>query len=130
MHPRLHLFLGLLVAAPSVSGCYGSGVQPNLDASLEIRVVRGPIHPVEREGMLNAGPVPGARVTIRHLSTGASTQADTNQDGIARVSLSSGDYVLEVTRCPAGTLFSKTQEVTVQASAPASVTLTCDTGIR
>lgn len=115
---------------PSVSSCFGPGVPPNLDASLEIRVVRGPIHPVEQEGMVNSVPVPGALVTIRRLSTGASVQAETNRDGLARVSLSSGEYRLEVTRCPAGTLFAKSQDVTVQVGAAASATLTCDTGIR
>lgn len=112
------------------ASCSTGGLQPLADAELEIRVVRGPINPVEREGEANVVPVPGAQVVIRELQGRLVARVEAGDDGTVMVSVRSGEYMLEVSRCPMGTMFAKNEVVRVGPVERARATLTCDTGIR
>jgi len=118
------------VAAVLLSSCSRGGLQPIPDAELEILVVRGPINPVQREGEENAVPVVGARVLITQLQGREVARVETGPGGLVIAPVASGDYLLELTRCPSGTMFAKNQHVRVGPNERVPVTVTCDTGIR
>ena len=122
--------LVLALASALLGSCADPGSQPPHDAEIEIRVSRGPIEPVERDGEENAVPVARARVTIQERGGRTVARVETDDSGHAIVPVASGEYALEVTACPVGTMFSKGAEIAVRVGERAQVNLICDTGIR
>jgi hypothetical protein len=120
----------LAFAAILSTSCSNPGSQPPFDSELEIRVTRGPIEPVQRDGEENEIPAAHARVTVQQRGGRRVAQVETDDSGHAIVAVVSGDYALEVSGCPVGTMFSKGAEVVVRAGERAQVHLICDTGIR
>lgn len=112
------------------ASCSVNTAPADRDSELEISVVRGPINPVEREGEPNSAPVAQARVKIRRLPNGAVRTVETDENGTLLLSVVSGDYAIEIERCPTGTMFSKLLHLTVAPGARTPATIVCDTGIR
>lgn len=111
-------------AAPSV----GDGV-------MEIRAVAGPVCPVERappDPACDPRPVEGARILVspgdgRDIVV---AEAETGRDGVARIRLPEGDYIVTGLEVPG--LFGSPEPVTVTIAAAVTevLVLTWDTGIR
>ena len=119
-----------VVTALVAASCSTNTAPADRDAELEISVVRGPINPVQHEGEPNPVPVAQARVKVRRLPDGAVRTVETDENGTFLLSVVSGDYTIEIERCPSGTMFSKPLQLTVAPGARAPATIICDTGIR
>jgi hypothetical protein len=119
-----------VMTALVAASCSTNTAPADQDSELEISVVRGPINPVEREGEPNSVPVAHARVKIRRLPDGAVRTVETDENGTLLLPVVSGDYTIDVDRCPTGTMFSKPLQLTVARGARTPATLICDTGIR
>ena len=119
-----------VVTALVAASCSVNTAPADRDSELEISVVRGPINPVQREDEPNSAPVAQARVKIRRLPDGAVRTVQTDENGTLLLSVVSGDYTIEIERCPTGTMFSKPLHLTVAPGARTPATIICDTGIR
>ena len=95
-----------------------------------VEVVRGPIQPVEQQGMDNTAPVPDAGVTIRDSDAQVVASESTGNDGKATFALVPGQYNIEVTSCPGAMSLPAAQTVTVSDGSFTAVRMECDTGIR
>lgn len=127
---RRHYSAIAVVTVLVAASCSTNTAPADRDAELAISVVRGPINPVQREGETNSVPVARARVKVRRLPDGAVRTAETDENGTLLLSVASGDYTIEIERCPTGTMFSKPLQLTVAPGARTPATIICDTGIR
>lgn len=115
----------LLVA----TGCSQAILGDDPDTGLEVEVHRGPLNPVEIQGEPNSAPVADASVEVRRVE-GGRTRVRTDADGLVRVPLAPGDYVVEVLSCPGSLVLPEPGEATVEAGFLTALRLDCDTGIR
>lgn len=123
--------LPLAIAALLSATCSESGLSPDPDTGLDIRVLKGPIQPVEREGdPPNEAPVEDALVEVRTAAGREVARAVTDARGEARVDLAAGTYQIEVLRCPGAMSLPGPEEVDVPLGSYREVRLDCDTGIR
>jgi hypothetical protein len=102
-----------------------------LDSStgiIEIRVFRGPINPVQREGAVNDVPVALARVAA--ISGDLTRRGATDLFGFARLNVSSGSYRVRVEFCPGAMGLPGEQAVNVPPGRTVVLRFDCDTGIR
>jgi hypothetical protein len=95
--------------------------------------VEGPIAPVERPGVPNTRPLPGAIITVQPAGGGpeiARQQADAS--GQFQIPLAPGSYLIVPLPPPPGAFFPRgtPQTVTVPAGVFVNVTVQYDTGIR
>jgi hypothetical protein len=95
--------------------------------------VEGPISPVERPGVPNTRPLPGAIITVQPAGGGAEIarqQADAN--GAFQIPLAPGSYLIVPLPPQPGAFFPRgtPQAVTVPAGMFVNVTVQYDTGIR
>lgn len=127
---RVFLCATLFVGIPIGTACTEATTAPPPDTGLEILVLRGPIEPVEREGMENSAPVAEALVVIRAPAGRRITDVTTDSNGQARIALAPGPYTIEVERCPGALFLPGPATATVQVGDFTDVRLECDTGIR
>ncbi len=121
------------VLATASAACSSDPEQPEaLNSGLAITVVRGPINPVEMEGVDNTAPVAGAGLAVVNADGRTLFTASTDANGEARVALPPGSYIVEVRSCPGAlpgsALPSSPAAVVAEQFTP--VRLECDTGIR
>jgi hypothetical protein len=95
--------------------------------------VEGPISPVERPGVPNTRPLPGAIITVQPAGGGAEIarqQADAN--GQFRIALNPGSYLIVPLPPQLGAFYPRgiPQPVTVPMGTFVNVTVQYDTGIR
>lgn len=102
------------------------------EAEIEVRVMKGPIQPVERPGERNVAPVPGAVVLVVPLAEpGTPTRLSTDTAGTARLGVEPGTYRVSVETCPGAMSLPKVvKSVSIGAGKSASTEFVCDTGIR
>ena len=127
----------LLLLALTVVACTpgASPAQTAETGELEVMVVAGPVCPVETvppDPACNPRPVSGARVFVspgdgRDIRVGEDVTGD---DGIARLSLAPGEYILAGGHVEGLLGMPEPMVVTVAAGQTTSVTLAYDTGIR
>jgi hypothetical protein len=126
-----HLFWILLVACSVSCSRTAPGIESGGSGAIEGEVRRGPMMPVERDGVDNTAPLSDAKIKVtnddgRYLQTITSGPTGTFQ-----VRLPAGAYVLEP--LPFSSTFPtppQGQSVVVIAGATQSVRFDYDTGIR
>ncbi|MGH2417710.1 MAG: hypothetical protein ACRDFY_05190 [Candidatus Limnocylindria bacterium] len=126
-----------LLLALTVAACMPAASQaPTAEAGeLEVAVVAGPVCPVETvppDPACDPRPVAGARVFVspgdgRDILVG---EAVTDDEGIARLSLVPGDYILAGDAVEGMLGMPQPMAVTVAPRRTTIVTLSYDTGIR
>ena len=128
--------VALLLVLVLVACTPGASPAPTVETGrLEVMVVAGPVCPVETvppDPACDPRPVSGARVFVspgdgRDIVVG---EAVTDDDGIARLSLAAGDYILAGAVVEGLMGMPEPTAVTVAAGRTMSVTLAYDTGIR
>jgi hypothetical protein len=93
----------------------------------------GPIFPVERPGVPNTRPLPGAIITIQPAGGGPElARATTDQDGRFQIPLAPGTYLIVPLPPQPGAVLPRgiPQTVTVKAGGFTDVVVEYDTGIR
>jgi hypothetical protein len=109
----------------------GDSKDATKDAAIEGLVLKGPIYPVERPGVINAAPLPGAPVTI---SSNSAVIAHVFSDSVGKfyVKVTEGTYTCTPESYGNSVLPRPEGPVTVQVPAHTVVrdTLHYDTGIR
>src|SRR5579864_9044867 len=100
-------------------------------STLDGRVTRGPLSPVERIGVPNAAPVPGARLEITAPDGRKVASAESNSAGKYSVQLAPGTYLVTVIS-PAGAFNRPNPPATVaiKAGEVTHFDIRLDTGIR
>jgi Carboxypeptidase regulatory-like domain len=108
-----------------------AGVAQEALGTLEGRITRGPLTPVERLGIPNSAPVARARLGIATPTRQKITTVESNSEGEYSVQLAPGTYLVTVIS-PAGA-FNRPNPpltVTVKANKPTHLDIRLDTGIR
>lgn len=100
------------------------------DGTIQVTVVRGPIHPVEQAGQPNVEPVNGARVSARASSGDVVRTTSTNAFGVATFQVGAGAWNVSVDVCPGALGTPLPATVRVPAGGFAVAAFECDTGIR
>ncbi|MGH7573135.1 MAG: hypothetical protein ACREMK_15035 [Gemmatimonadota bacterium] len=128
----INLLLGAMFLAGILAavGCTDGTTAPPPGTGLEILVLKGPIEPVEREGVENTAPVAEAVLVIRSFGGRRVAELTTNADGRTRAPLAPGRYTVVVERCPGALFLPEPATATVDIGVFAGVRLECDTGIR
>jgi len=99
-------------------------------SGIAIQVVKGPIHPVEREGEENTAPVADAQIAVQRIDGDLFERATTDLTGHARVEVPEGAYRVAVEECPGAMGLPPEQEVKVRDGFFTELRFACDTGIR
>lgn len=121
-----------LVALVALTACAGGSTPLSPDTGAVVEVTLWPVDPVEVEGQPSRSrPSVGAHVVVLDRDGDEVAGGTTDADGRARIVLAPGSYAVRVVECP-GAMSGPKEDVAVSvtAGAFASVTLTCDTGIR
>ncbi len=124
LRPLRFALVGLLVAA---AAC-GATLDPSTGLTVHVR--RGPISPVEHEGVDNTAPVENATMEVADALGRIAARATTGAEGTATMLLPTGGYRVTVTSCPGALGLPPSLSVTVSAGIVVPVRLVCDTGIR
>jgi len=124
------LVASFLAGCGSHGGSSSSASDSSAGSGAIVEVVRGPIQPVQQQGMDNTAPVSGAEVTIRDSSGQAVASDATGGDGKASFALAPARYEIEVTTCPGAMSLPPARAVTVSDGSFTAVRMQCDTGIR
>jgi hypothetical protein len=106
---------------------------PGLTSGVRGVVVEGPIVPVERPGVPDSRPVPGAIVSVQPAGGGAEiTRQTADAVGMFQIALPPGSYRLVPLPPDPGQIFPRgiPQDVVVGPGQVLDLTLTMDTGIR
>lgn len=119
----------LIVAALSCLLC--AGVVQAEPATLEGRITRGPLSPVERLGVPNDAPVAGARLEIKAPNVSKVASVESDSAGKYSVELPPGTYLVAVIS-PAGAFNRPNPPATVaiKAGEATHFDIRLDTGIR
>jgi hypothetical protein len=108
-----------------------SGVAQESLGTLEGRITRGPLTPVERLGIPNSAPVAWARLEIATPTREKITTVESNSEGKYWVQLAPGAYLVTVTsQAGAFNRPNPPLTVTVKADKPTHLDIRLDTGIR
>lgn len=102
-------------------------------AGIQGTAIEGPIAPVERPGIPNTRPLPGAIITVQPAGGGPEIARQTaDASGQFRIALNPGTYRVVPLPPQAGAIFPRgiPQTVTVPAGQFVSITVNYDTGIR
>ncbi len=99
--------------------------------TLEGRITRGPLAPVERLGIPNSAPVAGARLEIAAPTREKIATVESNSEGEYSVELATATHLVTVTS-PAGAFNRPNPPLTVSVKAgePTHLDIRLDTGIR
>lgn len=124
-HIMLAVIAGVLILA---AAC---GLIPDdQDTGIMGTVTLGPVNPVSRPGETDSVPYPDAEFIIRNLSTGKSLKVKSDKDGMFRVFVPEGSYVLESDPDGVKLPYLKPVGVEVVKGSFTEVSLGFDTGIR
>lgn len=127
------LVLCAMLAAMAAAGCRDVTDAPVTPGTgINGTVVQGPLSPVERPGVPNAGPLAGASIRIASPSGLTVAMVTSDGEGHFKVDLAAGTYAVEPLTFEGRALPSPGEAVTatVVAGAYTSITLQYDTGIR
>ena len=115
-----------------VAACFGAADPIPPDTGVMVEVSLGPLDPVETEGQPSrTRPAAGARVVARDADGDRAAEGLTDANGVARLSVAPGRYVITIQECPGAMSLPKGDvTVDVEAGRLATAALTCDTGIR
>ncbi|MBI4499535.1 MAG: hypothetical protein HY700_00075 [Gemmatimonadetes bacterium] len=117
---------GTAAAVAVVAACAGA-VAPS--SGIDATVRRGPIAPVEQQGVDNTAPVAGAVVVVV-AGDRAFGGATTDATGTVSIAVPPGDYQVRVTVCPGAMGLPPATDAHVDSGSTVPVRLECDTGIR
>ena len=114
------------------AGCFNPSEPLATDTGAMVTVSLWPVDPVEIEGQPSrTRPAVDAHVVVLDEGGREVAEAHTAGDGVARIMLRPGEYIVRVDECPGAMSPPKEDaSVAVIAGAFASVALSCDTGIR
>jgi hypothetical protein len=116
----------VMLAACALPACEASTREY---ATIEGRVTLGPIMPVCREGVPCDGVFAGAQVVVRHKNGGTVAQTKADANGMFRVEVPAGAYIVSVA-VDAPLPHCSEAEVVIAARQNARVEIDCDSGIR
>src|SRR5579864_328255 len=121
----------LLLIVAALSCLLWAGVVRAESSTLEGRITRGPLSPVERIGVPNAAPVAGARLEIRAPNGRKVASVESDSAGKYSVQLAPGTYLVTVIS-PAGAFNRPNPPATVaiKAGEVTHFDIRLDTGIR
>ncbi len=129
--------LGMVLAAGCKEQSVGLGPdlnssRANVTSGVAGIVRRGPIAPVEREGVDNTAPMADATIVIDRAEGGRVGHVVSDQDGLFFVSLAPGVYVFTPQHAAGGigSGAPAPERVTVSAGGVSEVRFEYDTGIR
>ena len=121
----------LLFIIAALSGLLWAGVVRAESSTLEGRITRGPLSPVERLGVPNDAPVVGARLEITAPNGRKVASVESNSAGKYSVQLAPGTYLVTVIS-PAGAFNrpNPSASVVIKADKATHFDIRIDTGIR
>jgi hypothetical protein len=121
----------LFLITAALSCLLWTGVVRVESATLEGRITRGPLFPVERIGVRNAAPVAAARLEIKVPNGRKVASVESNSAGKYSVQLAPGTYLVTVIS-PAGAFNRPNPPATVaiKAGEVTHFDIRLDTGIR